>query len=94
MDSTLHKRTRPVNIRVSENEFHELHAACEKVGTRNVSDLAREALRLIVDEYRSAPVKGWDAITCLDELADRLTHLQAEVKRLRVLVNDYRLKSR
>ena len=75
-----------MNIRVSEDEFHELRAACEKVGTRNVSELAPVALRLIVDEYRSAPVKGWDATACLDELAGRLTHLQAEVKRLKVLM--------
>jgi uncharacterized small protein (DUF1192 family) len=83
----LNKRTRPVNIRVSEDEFHKLRQACEKVGSRNISDLAREALRLIVNEHRSAPVSGLDAMICLDELAGRLSHLQAEVARLKTLLN-------
>lgn len=82
----LNKRTRPVNIRVSNDEFRELREACEKLGSRNVSGLAREALRLIVDEHRAAPAKGVDAMACLDDLAGRLTNLQAEVARLKVLL--------
>jgi Ribbon-helix-helix protein, copG family len=83
----LNKRTRPVNIRVSQDDFQKLREACEKMGTRNVSELAREALRLIVDEHRSVPVSGRDAIACLNDLASRLTDLQIEVERLKALLN-------
>ncbi len=83
----LNKRTRPVNIRVSENDFQKLREACEKIGTRNVSELARQALRLIVDEQQSPIVSGRDAMVCLDDLTDRLTHLQNEVGRLKALLN-------
>jgi hypothetical protein len=82
----VNKRTKPVNIRVSENDFERFRDACRKVGTRNVSDLAREALRLVIDERRSALMIARNANGCLDELAGRLTHLQAEVKRLRSLL--------
>jgi len=80
------KRTRPVNIRVSEDEFEKLRDACEKAGTRNVSEFAREALRLILDEQQSAAAIGRDALGRLDELAGRLTNLQAEVERLKTLL--------
>jgi ribbon-helix-helix CopG family protein len=80
------KRTKPVNIRVSENDFERFREVCKKAGKRNVSDLAREALRLIIDERRSALMIARDTNGCLDELAGRLTHLQIEVKRLRTLL--------
>ena len=82
----VNKRTKPVNIRLSETDVERFREACKKVGTRNISELAREALRLIIDERRSGLVIGHDAIGCLDELAARLTHLQAEVKRLTTLL--------
>ncbi len=82
----VNKRTKPVNIRVSEREFERFRDACKKVGTRSVSDLAREALRLFIDERQSALIIGRDTSGCLDELAARLTHLQTEVKRLRILL--------
>jgi len=82
----VNKRTKPVNIRVSENDFERFRDACKNLGTRNVSDLAREVLRLIIDERRSARIIGRDPGGCLDELARRLTHLQTEVKHLRALL--------
>jgi hypothetical protein len=82
----VNKRIRPVNIRVSENDLERFRDACKKMGTRTVSELAREALRLIIDERRSALVNGRDLTGCLDELGARLTHLQTEVKRLRTLL--------
>ena len=83
----LDKRTKPVNIRVSEDDFQKLREACEKMGTRNVSELARAALRLIVDEHRSPIASGKDAMVCLDDLTARLTYLQEEVGRLKALLN-------
>ncbi len=82
----VNKRTKPVNIRLSQTDVERFRDACRKVGTRNVSELAREALRLIIDERRSGLMVGRDAIGCLDELAARLTHLQVEIKRLTTLL--------
>jgi hypothetical protein len=81
------KRTKPVNIRVSEDEFEKLHEACGRMGTRNVSELAREAMRLIVEEHRSAVSRAHDPIVWLNELSARLTSLHNEVDRLKSLLS-------
>jgi hypothetical protein len=82
----LYKRTKPLNIRVSEEEFQKLHEACNQIGVRNVSELAREAMRLTVDEHRSALLRDQDPIVWLDELGGRLVNLLAEVERLKTLL--------
>jgi hypothetical protein len=43
--SVLKPRTRVVYFRVSEDEFRQLHALCELRGERSLSDLARSAMR-------------------------------------------------
>lgn len=80
-----------MNIRVSEDEFQKLHEACKRMGTRNVSELAREAMRLIVDEHQSALLSGRDPMMWLNELDGRLTNLQSEVGRLKALLTAGRL---
>jgi hypothetical protein len=82
----LHKRTKPLNIRVSEEEFQKLHEACNQIGIRSVSELAREAMRLIVDEQHSVLAQHHDPAIWLDELTGRLVNLLAEVERLKALL--------
>lgn len=82
----LHKRTKPLNIRVSKEEFQKLHEACNEIGIRSVSELAREAMRLIVDEQRSVLVRDRDPAIWLDDLTGRLVTLLAEVERLKAIL--------
>ncbi len=73
-----------MNIRVSESEFQSLREACRRIGTRNISELARNAMKHIIDSNRPASVNDQDLLTCLTDLESRLSSLQAEVARMKV----------
>ena len=78
-------RTKSVCIRVSEEELRILREACERTGSRNVSELAREAMHMIVTAQQSAPLSDQDLKFWLRELSGRLASLQTEVERLSAL---------
>ena len=83
----IHKRTKPINIRVTEDEFLMLREACEKVGKRNVSELAREAMNHIVSAQHPPSGASQDLMAWLNELDNRLINLQAEVTRMKTMLN-------
>ncbi len=79
------KRCRMVSIRLSDEEYRQLHEACSATGARSVSDLAREAMRQIIDGktngHNSTKPNG-GVYERLDEMHGKIESLQAEVARL------------
>ena len=45
----LARRTRMVSIRLSNEEFERLKGRCDEVGARSLSDIAREAMFLLLE---------------------------------------------
>ncbi len=73
------RRSRMVSIRLSDQEYERLRSACVEAGARSVSDVARDALRVVLG--RENPVE-----TELITLHDRMNQLDREVKRLAQIV--------
>ena len=73
-------RQRIVSIRLSVEEYGELETLCNSTGIDSISELTRSALRLFV---RHEKTNGADANgSPVQEIRDRLWHLNREVARL------------
>ena len=66
-------RSRVVYFRVSEEEYRQINELCEKRGARNVSDLVREAMGLMV----KADGNGFER-----EVTRRLSELEESLDKL------------
>jgi len=83
----LRKRDRMISIRLSDEEFQRVKEACRASGARSVSDMARDAMRHFVGGPGAPDEAGDDGLTArLEELDDRVRHLQTQVSRLKQLV--------
>ena len=74
------RRSRMVSFRLSEQEYQDLRQLCERVGSRSVSDLARDAVFNVL-----APANGTSNGVqdgAVDALATRMKELDREIKRL------------
>lgn len=81
----LRARTRSVCIRVSEEELQKLQEACERSGSKTISELAREAMHVIAHSHESTQLQGRNTKFWLQELQSRLASLQSEVDRIAAL---------
>ena len=73
--AVLKPRSRSISIRLSEEEFLTLKQLCSVTGARSVSDLTRDAMRLILNGASRD-----DVITLrLDELRAQLKHLDRKI---------------
>lgn len=78
--TVLKPRSRSISIRLSEEEFLTLKQLCLVTGARSVSDLTRDAMRMILKGANRD-----DVITLrLDELRTQLTHLDRKLDELSV----------
>jgi len=66
-------RTRVVYFRVSEDEFQQYRDLCQRHGARNVSDLVRSAIEIMIRHSESDFER---------DVAERLRQLQSSVERL------------
>jgi hypothetical protein len=73
------RRTKTLSIRISEDEYETLKTFYGSNGTRNVSAIAREALRRMV-QNQAAPES--DVETALRSLHQRIGDLQGTVSNL------------
>jgi hypothetical protein len=73
----LHPRTRLVYFRVSEEEFQQLNEMCQSSGARSISELARQAIRKVLDRPESA-----DGVAHEGDLAGRIDKLTTLVENL------------
>lgn len=78
--AVLKPRSRSISIRLSEEEFLTLKQLCSVTGARSVSDLTRDAMRMILNGASRD-----DVITLrLDELRTQLKHLDRKIDELAV----------
>lgn len=71
--SVLKPRNRIVYFRVSEDEFHQFHDICQSAGARSLSDLARFAMRtLIQDGAFDRPPHVFEKLTSLETMVSDL----------------------
>lgn len=76
--AVLKPRSRSISIRLSEEEFLTLKQLCSVTGARSVSDLTRDAMRMILNGANRD-----DVITLrLDELRTQLKHLDRKIDEL------------
>lgn len=76
--AVLKPRSRSISIRLSEEEFLTLKQLCSVTGARSVSDLTRDAMRMILNGADRE-----DVITLrLDELRAQLKHLDQKIDEL------------
>ncbi len=80
----LKPRSRSISIRLSEEEFLTLKQLCSVTGARSVSDLTRDAMRMILNGANRD-----DVITLrLDELRTQLKHLDRKIDGLASTARD------
>jgi len=76
--TVLKPRSRSISIRLSEEEFLTLKQLCSVTGARSVSDLTRDAMRMVLNGATRD-----DVITLrLDELRTQLKHLDRKIDEL------------
>ena len=73
-------RSRLVYFRVSEDELQDVMRACESMGARSVSDLARSAVRQYIQEAAS-PSKQDPLALLMDQLRQTVQELTTAVAR-------------
>ena len=97
----LARRTRMVSIRLSNEEFERLKGRCDEVGARSLSDIAREAMFLLLDP-RSLPAPRTNGHSAYSEpetlhrvatLEDQVQNLQQTIFRLNGIVENLCCKS-
>jgi Arc/MetJ-type ribon-helix-helix transcriptional regulator len=72
------RKDKMVSFRLSQEEYEQLQKACGERGVRNVSDLARSAMRTLLGHET-----GRDALVGqVEELRQRVTELSRELDRL------------
>jgi uncharacterized protein (DUF1778 family) len=75
-----HRKTKMISFRLSSDEYRLLQGACEKSGTRSVSELARSAMqRIILD---TGTIGSDSAEMTLRQFQMKLDILATEVDRL------------
>jgi hypothetical protein len=85
----MRRRDKMISIRLSDDEFVKVREACRVTGARSISDLARDAMRRLV---AGAPIQGEvgeDGLSArVEDLDQKLSHLQEQVSRLALLVRE------
>ena len=65
--AVLHPRNRLVYFRVSEDEFLQLVSMCETEGLRSISDVARSAVKRMIDDSAPSSSSRDEALKVLSE---------------------------
>ncbi len=90
MGSQFKKRSRVLCIRLSDEELRGLRRACLATGAVSISDLARKALRLLLEDLRKGSEENQGSRKKIQELEFRLMELQASVRQLTSALEDGR----
>lgn len=78
--------TRLIRIRISEVELRALRQACERTGTKDPVQLAREAIHYVLETRQAESGTNRDTRLWVRELVCRLTSLEGEIDRLEHLL--------
>lgn len=80
--SVLRPRTRLIYFRVSEDEFHQLTDFCKSQEARSLSDVARQALKRLVEENNGGDKVGQQLTTLNQNVAELHKLLEEMMRRL------------
>ena len=75
-------RTRIVYFRVSEDEFRQFNELCQRCGARNMSDLARSAIELLLRQNKNGnhfEQQVTQRLQQLESCVDRLNESMARI---------------
>ncbi len=75
-------RSRMISVRLSEEEYSALRELCSATGARSVSDITRDAMRVLLDDVNRVNTAGsrWDEFRSQMRILDkRIEQLAAEI---------------
>lgn len=82
----MNRRTKVISIRLSDEEFEQLQSLCTARGADSISELARNAMKLLLLQEK-ATENGHAAIEVrVNEMHTRMTALDREVTRLSSII--------
>jgi hypothetical protein len=82
----LKPRSRMISIRLSEDEYLGLKQLCAVTGARSVSDLTRDAMRVVLNGVNRDDVLGLR----LDEFRSQLKNLDRKIDKLAQGINSFK----
>ena len=85
--SSLKRRSRVVNFRLSEGEYDKLRSFCENHDAHSISDVARSAVYRLIDSDGSMAAGPLAAV--LGALSSKVEQLDRELKWLAQLVESH-----
>jgi hypothetical protein len=80
--AVLKPRSRMISVRLSEEEYSALRKLCSATGARSVSDLTRDAMRVLLNDVNRVNTAGtnWDEFRSqMRSLDRRIEQLAAEI---------------
>lgn len=85
--TVLRPRSRSISVRLSEEEFATLQRLCIATGARSVSDLARKAMRDILERTPTVESASEYAVQICD-LEQKMEELASKLARFRATQSD------
>lgn len=76
--TVLKPRSRMISVRLSEEEYSALRRLCSVTGARSVSDLTRDAMRVLLNSTDRENVRGID----MDEFRTQMRSLDRKIELL------------
>ena len=76
--TVLKPRTRMISVRLSEEEYSALRRLCSVTGARSVSDLTRDAMRVLLNGANRVDVFG----SHMDEFRAQMKSLDKKIEQL------------
>lgn len=76
--TVLKPRTRMISVRLSEEEYSALRRLCSVTGARSVSDLTRDAMRVLLNGANRVDVFG----SHMDEFRAQIRSLDEKIEQL------------
>lgn len=76
--TVLNRRSRMISVRLSEEEYSALRQLCSATGARSVSDLTRDAMRVLLTGAGREDVLG----THIDEFRTQMRSLDRKIEQL------------
>jgi Arc/MetJ-type ribon-helix-helix transcriptional regulator len=76
--AVLNPRSRMISIRLSEEEYSAVRRLCSATGARSVSDLARDAMRVLIKSTGREDILGIH----VDEFRSQMRNLDRKIEQL------------
>jgi hypothetical protein len=88
--TVLKPRSRMISVRLSEDEYHALHHLCSVTGARSVSDLARDAMNMVLQGANRDGFPG----PYMNEFRNLMRNLDSKIEQLAVDLTSVKSKGK